>query len=203
MKSRLIPFAVIALLQCLHSCTEVRTQSLECDNPDADIRCCFENMTPYLTSSMIIADIGESDKTLVITGKILNADDVPEKDAILYAYRTDSKGYYSKSGKETGVRKWHGQFHGWCRTGSAGEYSIRTIRPAPYPGGSQPAHIHAAVKTADGRMRWINDFVFSDDSLVTGHYSETSKEKSYGELVHLSKNSGHGWTGKRDIILSD
>lgn len=32
------------------------------------------------------------------------------------------------------------------KTNAKGEYQFATIKPAPYPGGMEPAHIHLVVK---------------------------------------------------------
>jgi protocatechuate 3,4-dioxygenase beta subunit len=170
-----------------------------CDNPDASIGCCFINVPPSLTSVMRIANEEEKGEKLIISGTIFKADGkTPCPNVTLYAYHTDSKGYYSKSGTETGAQKWHGRLHGWCRTDQDGRYEIRTIRPARYPDNSIPAHIHAAIKTSTGQMQWISDFVFKDDDLVNEKYRST-----YGGsgVVDIKKTHKDIWAGKRDIVL--
>jgi protocatechuate 3,4-dioxygenase beta subunit len=83
---------------------------------------------------------------MIISGIIYKSDGItPYPGVALYAYHTDEKGKYSKSGKETGVQKWHGRHHGWCVTDSKGSYEIRTIRPAPYPGNTIAAHVHTTL----------------------------------------------------------
>ena len=83
------------------------------DSPDVNIECYFVNMPDNLESTMMIPSEGETAKELIITGTIYKADGkTPYQYAILYAYHTDSDGYYSKRGNETGVQKWHGKLHG-------------------------------------------------------------------------------------------
>jgi protocatechuate 3,4-dioxygenase beta subunit len=120
---------------------------------------------------------------------------------ILYAYHTDSKGYYSKSGRETGVQKWHGRLHGWCRSDKNGRYQIHTIRPAPYPDNSMPAHIHAAVKTVNNQLYWITDYVFKGDPLVNDKYLSSLSNVGGTGVIELSNNLDNTWTGQRDIVL--
>ena len=157
-----------------------------CDDPDANINCCFINMPATLTSTMTITNEKEAGNKLIISGTIFKADGItPYPGIILYAYHTDSKGYYSKNGNETGVQKWHGRLHGWCKTDNNGHYRIQTIRPARYPDNTMPAHIHAAIKTDSGQMYWITDYVFKDDYLVN--------EKYLSSLVNV------GGTGVVDI----
>jgi len=174
-----------------------------CDNPDADIDCYFLNMPAALTSTMTICGPDEPGERLLLSGTVFHADGrTPYPDVIIYAYHTDNKGYYSKSGNETGVRKWHGRLHGWCRTGPDGRYEIRTIRPAPYPNGTDPAHIHTAVKKpGDSRPIFITDFVFSDDPLVSEKERSNLEYPGGTGIVDVVKSPQGVWSGKRDLVL--
>ncbi len=121
-------------------------------------------MPTNLTSTMTISNQKEAGEKLIISGTTFKADGKTAfPNVILYAYHTDSKGYYSKIGTEKGVQKWHGRLHGWCKTDKNGRYEMQTIRPALYPDNSMPAHIHTAIKTDSGQMYWITDYVFKDD----------------------------------------
>ncbi|MBS1517743.1 MAG: intradiol ring-cleavage dioxygenase [Bacteroidetes bacterium] len=156
--------------------TEINSQSQisgkdTCDSPDADIGCNFRNAPSELTEVMTICGDSEPGQKIRIDGQILKSDGVtPYSGIIIYAYQTDSTGHYSKSGNESGAQKWQGRLHGWCKTDSEGKYVINTIRPGRYPSNEYPAHIHWAIMEPDGKMQYLNDFVFSDDSLVTKEY---------------------------------
>ena len=77
----------------------VHAQIDTCDDPDANINCCFINMPSNLTSTMTIANLKEAGNKLIISGTIFKSDGkTPYSAIILYAYHTDSKGYYSKNG---------------------------------------------------------------------------------------------------------
>jgi len=174
------------------------------DSPDVNIECYFINMPETLESIMIRPTAGETADELIITGTIFMADGkTPYQNVILYAYHTDSKGYYSKSGNETGVQKWHGNLHGWCITDSAGRYTIKTIRPAPYPNNSIPAHIHSAVKLPDNSMLHINDFVFSDDPLINEEYKSSFEREIGGTGIMKLTKKDKIWYGYRNIILEE
>ena len=178
-------------------------QKESCDHPDADINCSFIGMPASLNSVMNIAGEREPGERLVIRGTLLKSDGkTPFPGVLLYAYHTDSKGYYSKSGKEMGVQKWHGRLHGWCKTDRNGNYEIRSIRPAPYPNNQIPAHIHPAVKVPGNSLPYhLTDFVFKDDPLIDDQYAESMKERTGGTgIVDLKKIDGV-WIGQRDIRL--
>lgn len=206
-------FAFILIPLLLGSCKESEANRIErqdeiaqidrCDNPDADIGCCFENMPSSLSNTVNIADNGEPGEKLIISGTIFKGDGkTPYPNIILYCFHTDNKGYYSKNGTERGVQKWHGKLHGWCKTDADGKYEIQTIKPARYPDNSMPAHIHAAVKKDDGEMYWINDFVFKNDDLVNEKYLKSLEYVGGNGVVDIQKNTSDAWIGTRDIVLT-
>jgi protocatechuate 3,4-dioxygenase beta subunit len=80
---------------------------------------------------------------------------------------------------------------------------IKTIRPAPYPDLSMPAHIHSAVKMPDNSMQHINDFVFADDPLVNKKYRTSFEREVGGTGIIELKKVDDTWVGQRDIILED
>lgn len=172
-----------------------------CDNPDADPGCAFVNVPSQLTHVMRIVDRSEKGEPLVIAGQLKSTDGKPMANVMLYAYQTDITGEYTKKGDEKGIQRFHGRLHGWCRTNANGEYEIRTIRPASYPGGRAAAHIHVIVKTSPGaRAYYINDIVFSDDPIVNDRYKSYERNSGGSGIVTLQKKNGvlHG---RRDIIL--
>lgn len=176
-----------------------------CDDPDANITCCFINMPANLNHVMTITRKEEPGEKMVITGSIFKADGkTVYPDVVLYAYHTDNKGYYSKTGKETGVQKWHGRLHGWCKTDRNGNYEIHSIRLARYPDNSMPAHIHIAVKEPMGKEPYyISDIVFEDDSLVNERYQRSIVSMIGGTgIVEVSRSTEGTWTGRRDIVLT-
>jgi protocatechuate 3,4-dioxygenase beta subunit len=180
----------------------------DCDDPDADINCCFVSMPSHISKVMTIASDNEEGARIIIKGKMLNADsNEPYRNAVVYAYHTDNNGYYSKSGNETGVQKWHGHLHGWCRTDSAGEFEIHTIKPSPYPDNTIPAHIHSAVKLTNNTAFYINDFVFSDDRLVGESYLKSLRNKNNppeldNGVITLKKENGT-LTAERKILIRE
>ena len=177
-------------------------QSDSCENPDADIACCFLNMPSDISAVMKIADSSEPGQRIKIKGQILNENGKsPYPGIIIYAYHTDNNGYYSKKGNETGFQKWHGHLHGWCITDADGRYEIHTIKPARYPSNLAPAHIHCAIKEPSGSMTYLNDFVFSDDSLVNENYLSHLNLPGDNGMITLKDNVSGALEGNRVTIL--
>ncbi len=174
-----------------------------CDGDNENTRCCFAGMPDSLTSAMVIAGADEPGERLVIKGQVFRRDGkTPYPGVLIYAYHTDTHGIYSKNGTETGIRKWHGRLHGWCRTDTEGRYSIQSIRPAPYPRSDGPAHIHEVVwEPGKDEPYYINETVFEDDVHVTERYRKNERGPGGSGIIDLKRGADGIWTGRRDITL--
>jgi protocatechuate 3,4-dioxygenase, beta subunit len=80
-----------------------------------------------------------------LSGRILDKDGKPVRNALVEIWQVDSKGVYlhtdSAKRKE---RDEHFQGFGRFLTASSGEYYFRTVKPVPYPG--RTPHIHFKIK---------------------------------------------------------
>ena len=82
-----------------------------------------------------------------LTGKILDVDGKPIKNATIEIWQVDAKAVYihtRDSGGKASQQDKNFQGFGRFTTGSTGEYYFRTIKPVPYPG--RAPHIHVKVK---------------------------------------------------------
>jgi len=174
-----------------------------CDDNEK-VRCCFVGMPENLSAEIEIAGKDEPGERLFLRGRVFKSDGkTPYPNVIVYSYHTDSKGIYPKNGDETGIWRWHGRLHGWCRTDAEGWFSIHTIRPASYPNSRAAAHIHHVVQEPDGsEPYYINDTVFEDDRFVDERYREA--EKRFGGdsgIIKVQRQSDNSWAGKRFVTL--
>lgn len=139
---------------------------------------------------------------ILIRGKILQPDGkTPAPGVILYYYQTNDKGLYAdnKSLDRRVVR--HGYIRGWVKSDEAGCYSIYTIRPAPYPGGTDPAHIHPSIlEPGLPNPYYIDEFVFDDDPLLTPERRQFLENRGGSGILRLVRQDSL-WVGERDIIL--
>jgi len=80
-----------------------------------------------------------------LSGRILDANGNPLRNATVEIWQTDRNGAYIHSRSGNAARR-DNNFQGFGRfeTGASGEYLFRTIKPVPYPG--RAPHIHVAVK---------------------------------------------------------
>ncbi len=164
----------------------------------------YESPTPFEKLSHIdtLPDFNEDGPKIEISGVIYKSDGItPAPGVVLYYYHTDQKGYYPKKGDETGWGTRHGYLRGWLRTNEKGEYKFYTLRPAPYPNATFPAHIHCILKEPDKNEYWIDDYVFDDDKFVDEKYRKNSGDRCGNGIVTLTKNESGIYTGKRDLVL--
>ena len=138
-----------------------------------------------------IAPESEPGTALVVHGRAFAADGkTPLAGAIVFAYHTDRDGRYDRPGAP--AHSW--RLKGWAKTGDDGRFEFRTIRPGPYPRRSEPAHIHLALFTADGKRYHAGEVLFDDDKLVTAAVREESREDAtFGSVrpVRIEKTVQH------------
>lgn len=127
----------------------------------------------------------EKGQKLIISGTVFQPDGkTPAADVIIYYWQTDSNGYYSpvKDMDQRAAR--HGHIRGWVKTDAAGKYTIKTIRPAPYPGQTMPAHIHLSVKEPGIANEYYTDEInFDDDRFLIPHFKKYPQENRGGSGV--------------------
>lgn len=174
-----------------------------CDDNEK-VRCCFVGMPDNLNSEITIAGKDEPGERFFLRGRVFKADGkTPYPNVIIYSYHTDANGIYSKKGDETGIRRWHGRLHGWCRSDAEGWFTIHTIRPASYPNSRNAAHIHHVVQEPDGsEPYYISETVFEDDKFVDARYRANEKRSGMSSgIVKLGKDARGVWEGKRFVTL--
>ncbi len=165
-----------------------------CDDDNENLACCFLNAPPSLSHIITIAGPSEPGERLIISGIVKERTaSRPAPGVTIYAYHTDQNGIYPKRGDEKGIHVWHGYLHAWGKTNGRGEFEIRTIRPARYPSGNAPAHIHLVVKERGGEIYYVNDILFHDDPLV--------KDKQEEGVISVRKNGEGIWEGSRTVFL--
>lgn len=127
----------------------------------------------------------EEGQKLIVTGTVYRLDGkTPAPDVIIYYWQTDHNGYYSpRKGMDERAKR-HGHIRGWVKTDKQGQYTIRTIRPAPYPGEAMPAHIHLSVKEPQIEDEYYTDEInFDDDKLLIPHFKKYPQENRGGSGV--------------------
>lgn len=149
-----------------------------------------------------IASEKEPGEPMLVRGRVLQADGVtPASGVILYAHQTNAEGAYAGGTPESEWSRRHGRLRGWVKTGSDGRYQFATIKPAPYPTHSEPAHVHLTVLEPGRRPYWIDDVVFAGDYRVDDDYRRSRENRGGSGIVSLSRAPDGSWIAERDIIL--
>ncbi len=145
-----------------------------------------------------IAPTSEAGERLRVSGHVYEADGVtPAPDVVLFLYHTDAAGLYNQPNDPLNPR-----LYGWVRADRTGGYQFDTIRPAPYPSHTGPAHIHVHVFGPDRPEWFIDEFRFADDPLLPGRDRALPAELGrFSPVVTLTRGPDGVWTGVRDIKL--
>jgi len=142
----------------------------------------------------------EPGERMVLTGRATRADGTPAADVVIYAHHTDAEGLYSRGSAETIWSRRHGLLRGWAKTDTDGAYGFDTIKPAPYPDGSLPAHVHLFIGEAGHPPYYIDDVVFAGEYGVDDAYRARAENRGGDGIVNLTRENGV-WRAVRDIVL--
>ena len=183
----------LALFLTLSSCAQGVNKPEKTSGPPIGGRCqgceaIYESPVAFekLSNMVWLPDFKEKGQKLAINGVVYKADGkTPAPNVIIYIYHTDQTGVYPKKGDETGWAKRHGYLRGWMKTNEKGEYKFFTLRPAPYPGGNIPAHIHVTIKEPGKNEYYIDEFLFDDDPYLTANERKKTENRGGNGIVKI------------------
>lgn len=161
-----------------------------------------ERAPETLSALAVIAGPGEPGERLIAEGRVYRADGAtPAPDIVLYAHHTNNEGLYAGDGGPTPESRRHGRLRGWVKTGADGIYRFETIKPAPYPGMTMPAHIHLMIGEPGRRPYYIDDIVFDGEFGVTDRYRRAQELRGGSGIVRLKRGPDGVLFAVRDIVL--
>jgi protocatechuate 3,4-dioxygenase beta subunit len=137
---------------------------------------------------ILVAKAKAGEQPLVVQGQVVRADGkTPAAGVVVYVYQTDTTGRYNeKPGAPPRLR-------GWMQTDVHGNYEYRTIRPAPYPGGRVPAHVHTQLWGPGVPEQWGTELLFADDPALPAAERERSQALGRFAYVCSPRRDDHGW----------
>lgn len=133
-----------------------------------------------------LAPASEPGTRLVVSGKVWDHTGTKGVAGVkLYAYHTDAKGLYHATGLSQLAR-----LRGTVITDAQGRFEWRTIRPMPYPGGGNPAHIHIEATGGGYPSQWVDELWFSDDPNLTAAMKSTAAAKGkFNPIVTTTRDA--------------
>ena len=152
-----------------------------------------------MSSRITIADVAEPGERMVMSGTIFRSDGkTPAEGIVLYVYHTDNTGYYSKDDDPYNPR-----LRGWMKTGPDGKYEFDTIRPAPYPHRTTPAHVHAQIYSESIPEYGIDEYWFEGDRFINAEQKKLllTGRGGPGSIVKLTRDTNGVLRGVRDTRL--
>jgi len=174
-----------------------RPNLYQCDGCEA----VYERDAAVLSNRAVLAAASEPGERMVIEGTVYQTDGVtPAGGIVLYFWHTNAEGLYANGSDESAFSREHGRLRGWLKTGTDGRYTVETVKPAPYPDDSMPAHVHPVVLEAGRRPYYIDDIVFDGEFGVTPAYRKAAENRGGNGIVAPSREGGV-WRAERDIIL--
>ena len=154
-------------------------------------------------SRIVIAQPHKGERPLLVEGQVVQTDGkTPAAGVVVYVFHTDASGVYNQRGErnaspdvveraasllaDRGINAKRGappRLRGWVRTDAQGRYVYRTIRPAPYPGGREAAHVHTQLWSYEVPAQWGTSLLFADDPLVAA--AERRKSAALGRFAYV------------------
>lgn len=143
-----------------------------------------------------------------LTGRILDAQGHPVRNAVVEIWEADNNGVYihtqDRSAKEKGR---DGNFQGFGRflTGSSGEYYFRTIKPSKYGPRAAP-HIHFRIEKGDRELLTTQMYIKGDpgndrDFVYKKIGDKRAREAVTVDFVPIKESKIGELAAKFDIVL--
>jgi protocatechuate 3,4-dioxygenase beta subunit len=140
-----------------------------------------------------------------LSGRILDKNGNPVKNALVEIWQVDSKGVYIHS--DSANRKEHDtNFQGFGRflTASSGEYYFRTVKPVAYPG--RTPHIHFKIKKAGKELLTTQCYVKGDkgnekDGILRAIKDDKARESVIIDFAKVKESKIGELAAQFDVVL--
>lgn len=163
----------------------------------------FDDARPYPRFRALIKVHAPTGKATIVSAKepgekLVITFQFGKSGQMVYAYHTDARGAYGKNGvhmqANSGDLK-YARLFAYAKTGADGTATFTTIRPAGYPQGELPQHIHFHVEPLQAT---VGEIWFSDDPRLTPRVRERGQ---YEALIVKPHKSKEGWTATAKVTL--
>lgn len=162
----------------------------------------YERPAASLIWHASVAGPDEPGERMVATGTVFAADGkTPQEGVVIYLHQTNAEGLYANGSNESEWSRRNGRLRAWVRTGPDGRYRFDTIKPAPYPDMTIPAHLHLMVLEPGKRPYYIDDIVFDGEFGVDEGYRKAQELRGGSGIVRLTQDANGALLARRDIVL--
>lgn len=149
---------------------------------------------------VVLADRRERGERMVVRGAVTDGA-APVKGASVYAYHADADGRYDPLEPRPGEGADNARLAGYMRTDAAGRYVFESVRPAPYPGTTLPAHIHYVVSADGFRSRFFEIWFEGDPMITADHLAARARRPDYWYIRPAVRTASRAWQVTHDIVL--
>ena len=148
-------------------------------------------------------DIGEITH---LSGKVLDADGKPVRNAVVEIWQVDGNGVYLHSRSAGEKRDANFQGYGRFLTGPNGAYYFRTVKPVPYPG--RTPHIHFAINRGGKRVLTTQCYIKGEkrnerDGVLRGIRNDKQWDSVMVDFKPLKGSELGELRAKFDIVLGE
>jgi protocatechuate 3,4-dioxygenase beta subunit len=150
------------------------------------------------TWKITIASKEEPGEPMVVSGTVYAQDGkTPVEGITVHVYHTDAEGYYRKGDNSSS----NPRLKGTMTTNAQGQYEYRTIKPAAYPGGGNPAHVHYVI-SGKGYSKQYDELEFEGDRwLKNPTLSAAQRGDNFLSVRPLTKDKDGVWRVVKDLRL--
>jgi protocatechuate 3,4-dioxygenase beta subunit len=152
----------------------------------------FSIAAAVLSSHLTIAGPNEPGERLVVSGRVVDSSGHGVAGVVVRAYHTDARGLYRNDNRMYGENL-PPRLEGRLRTAADGSYVIETIRPAPYPNRSIPAHIHFELWPPNGgrepAILWFaGDRFLKQDDIARHPQAVCTLKRTADHVLHCTRD---------------
>lgn len=149
-----------------------------------------EALLRHRVSHIQLAPDDEPGVWVDIDGRTTGADGAPLGGVAVRAFATDAAGRYHPNleGESTP------RLFGWVVSDDEGSFTVRTVRPGPYPGTRNPPHLHVGARRGELRLAAPGYAVFDDDPLLDEPGNEEQRAEALRIVMRPSPSgAARGW----------